>query len=133
MSGHLRRHVIAPSAGNIREHYPRWLLYVIVGLLLAANIINLGADLGAMAATLTLLIGGPLDLYVIGFAIGCVVLEVFSRYERYVHILKWASFVLLAYVAVALVVDVPWRVVLYRTFVPNFSLDSRRWGGCARA
>jgi NRAMP (natural resistance-associated macrophage protein)-like metal ion transporter len=120
-------------AGNIREHYPRWLLYVIVGLLLAANIINLGADLGAMAATLTLLIGGLLDLYVIGFAIGCVVLEVFSRYERYVHILKWASFVLLAYVAVALVVDVPWRVVLYRTFVPNFSLDSRRWGGCARA
>ena len=111
-------------AGNIREHYPRWLLYIIVGLLLAANIINLGADLGAMAAALTLLIGGPVDLYVIGFAIGCVVLEVFSRYERYVHILKWASFVLLAYVAVALVVDVPWGLVLYRTFVPNFSLNT---------
>ena len=37
-------------AGNIREHYSRWLLYAIVGLLLVANIINLGADLGAMAA-----------------------------------------------------------------------------------
>jgi NRAMP (natural resistance-associated macrophage protein)-like metal ion transporter len=111
-------------AGNIREHYPRWLLHIIVGLLLAANIINLGADLGAMAAALTLLIGGPVNLYVIGFAIGCVVLEVFSRYERYVHILKWASFVLLAYVAVALVVDVPWGLVLYRTFVPNFSLGT---------
>jgi len=49
---------------------------------------------------------------------------VFCGYERYVAILKWISFVLLAYVAVALVVDVPWQVVLYRTFVPNFSLST---------
>jgi NRAMP (natural resistance-associated macrophage protein)-like metal ion transporter len=111
-------------AGNIREHYPRWLLYAIVGLLLLANIINLGADLGAMAAALKLLVGGPVSLYVIGFAIGCVVLEVFLSYERYVSILKWVSFVLLAYVAVALVVDVPWGLVLYRTFVPSFSLGT---------
>ena len=73
-------------AGNIREHYPRWLLYGIVGLLLGANIINLGADLGAMAAALTLLVGGPVAPYGIGFAIGCVALEVFSRYEQYVAI-----------------------------------------------
>ena len=46
-------------AGNIRAHYPRWLLHAIVGLLLIANIINLGADLGAMGAALKLLIGGP--------------------------------------------------------------------------
>ncbi len=110
-------------AGNIREHYPRLLLYGIVGLLLGANIINLGADLGAMAAALVLLVGGPVAPYVIGFAIGCVLLEVFSRYERYVTILKWVSFALLAYVAVALVVDVPWRLVLYRMFVPSVSLS----------
>ena len=48
----------------------------------------------------------------------------FSRYERYVAILKWGSFVLLAYAAVALVVHVPWGLVLYRTFVPNFSLKT---------
>jgi hypothetical protein len=48
------------------------------------NIINLGADLGAMAAALNLLIGGPIGLYVVGFAIGCTWLEVYSRYERYV-------------------------------------------------
>ena len=57
-----------------------------------------------MAAALNLLIGGPIGLYVVVFAIGCTWLEVFSRYERYVSILKWISFVLLAYVAVALVV-----------------------------
>ena len=110
-------------AGNIREHYSPWLLYAIVGLLLAANTINLGADLGAMAAALNLLIGGPIALYVVSFAIGCVWLEVYSRYDRYISILKWTSFVLLAYVAVALAVDVPWRLVLYRSFVPSFSLD----------
>jgi NRAMP (natural resistance-associated macrophage protein)-like metal ion transporter len=111
-------------AGNIRTHYPAWLLRSIVGLLLAANIINLGADLGAMGAALQLLIGGPTGLYVVGFAIGCVSLEVFSRYERYVAILKWISFVLLAYVAVGLIADVPWQLVLYRTFVPNFSFST---------
>jgi NRAMP (natural resistance-associated macrophage protein)-like metal ion transporter len=111
-------------AGSIRMHYPRWLLYAIVALLLAANIINLGADLGAMAAALKLLIGGPIHYYVVGFAILCTWLEVFSSYERYVAILKWLSFVLLSYVAVALVVHVPWGEVLYRTLVPNISLST---------
>ena len=109
-------------AGNIRAHYSPWLLRAIVGLLLGANTINLGADLGAMAAALKLLLGGPMGLYVVGFAVGSALLEVFVSYERYVSILKWTSFVLLAYVAVALVVHVPWGQVLYRTFVPNFSL-----------
>jgi hypothetical protein len=110
-------------AGNIRAHYSRWLLYAIVGLLLIANTINLGADLGAMAAALKLLVGGPASLYVVGFAVGCAWLEVFSPYQRYVSILKWGSFVLLAYVAVALVVHVPWGLVVYSTFVPSFSLQ----------
>jgi Mn2+/Fe2+ NRAMP family transporter len=110
-------------AGNIRAHYPRMLLYVIVGLLLLANTINLGADLGAMAAALKLLVGGPASLYVVGFAVGCAWLEVFSPYQRYVSILKWGSFVLLSYVAVALVVHVPWGLVVYSTFVPSFSLQ----------
>jgi NRAMP (natural resistance-associated macrophage protein)-like metal ion transporter len=111
-------------AGNIRAHYSRWLLCAIVGLLLLANTINLGADLGAMGAALKLLVGGPVGPYVIGFAIFCTWLEVFSRYQRYVSILKWGSFVLLAYAAVALVVHVPWGTVLYSTFVPHFSLKT---------
>ncbi len=111
-------------AGNIRAHYSRWLLYPIVGLLLVANTINLGADLGAMGAALKLLVGGPVGLYVVCFAIGCTWMAIFSRYRRYVSILKWGGFVLLAYVAVALVVHVPWGTVLYSTFVPNFSLKT---------
>src|ERR1700752_3610886 len=55
-------------AGNIREHYPHWLLRIIVALLLVANTINLGADLGAMGAALQLLLPGPVRLYVVAFA-----------------------------------------------------------------
>src|SRR5271169_7169037 len=106
-------------AGNIREHYPRWLLLVIVALLLVANIINLGADLGAMGAALKLLLGGSAHFYVVGFAVVCALLEVFSRYEEYVRILKWTAVSLFAYVATALAVDVPWGKVVINTLVPS--------------
>src|SRR5690242_2869121 len=104
-------------AGNIREHYSPVLLYPIVGMLLVANIINLGADLGAMGDALRMLIGGWAELYVVMFAVGCAALEVFSRYERYVVILKWLTLALFAYVATVLIVHVPWAEVAYRTFV----------------
>ena len=106
-------------AGNIREHHSRGLLLVIVGLLLVANVINLGADLGALGAALQLLVRGSVRLYVVGFAVLCTLLEVFVRYENYVRILKWTSVSLFAYVATALAVHVPWRTVAYHTLVPT--------------
>jgi NRAMP (natural resistance-associated macrophage protein)-like metal ion transporter len=106
-------------AGNIREHYSPLLLYPIVGLLLIANIVNLGADLGAMGDALRMLIGGWAGAYVIVFAVACAALEVFSTYERYVRILKWLTLVLFAYVATVLIVHVPWGEVAYRTIIPN--------------
>ena len=108
-------------AGNLRAHYPPWLLRSIVGLLLVANILNLGADLGAMGAATHLLIAGPAQFYVVAFAVGCALLEVFARYERYASILKWTTLSLFAYVATALVVDVPWHQVAFDTFVPSFT------------
>jgi NRAMP (natural resistance-associated macrophage protein)-like metal ion transporter len=108
-------------AGNIREHYSVGLLRVIVGLLLVANIVNLGADLGAMGDVLKLLVGGSSRLYVLGFALGCAYLEVFSRYRRYVAILKWTTASLLAYVATVFVVKVPWSQVAFHTFVPSIA------------
>ena len=106
-------------AGNIREYYPRWLLQVIVALLLGANIINLGADLGAMGAALGLLLGGPIKLYVVAFAVVCALLEIFARYENYVRVLKWTAVTLFAYVAAALAVEVPWGKVAYYTLIPH--------------
>jgi NRAMP (natural resistance-associated macrophage protein)-like metal ion transporter len=108
-------------AANLREHYSVWLLRPIVALLLVANFINLGADLGAMGDALRLLVGGPRGLYVILFAAGCTILEIFSSYERYVKILKWMTLSLFAYVATALIVEVPWGEVAYDTIVPQVS------------
>jgi NRAMP (natural resistance-associated macrophage protein)-like metal ion transporter len=110
-------------AGNIRRHYSAWLLRAIVFLLLVANIINLGADLGAMGDAVALLIGGPSHVYVVVFAVGCAGLEIFLSYDRYVAILKWSTLSLFAYVATVLAVDVPWREVVMRTVVPSFSWD----------
>ena len=109
-------------AGNLRQHYPAWILYGLVSLLLVANTINLGADLGAMAAALKLVIGGPDALYIAAFAIISVLLEAFVRYSRYVSALKWITVALFAYVGVAFAVHVPWPVVLHHLVVPDLSL-----------
>jgi Mn2+/Fe2+ NRAMP family transporter len=124
ISGRIGRVTGQGIAGNIRQHYSKTLLRAMVALLLVANIINLGADLGAMGDALTLLIGGSAHFYVVGFAVVCVGLETFSRYERYVVLLKWSSAFLLAYVATALVVHTPWGLVARDTFIPTFRLDT---------
>src|SRR5712692_6908113 len=84
-------------AGNLRQHYPNWLLQGVVALLLVANTINIGADLGAMADALRLLIGGPSLIYVIAFGALCALLQVFMAYARYVAVLKWFTLALFAY------------------------------------
>src|SRR4051794_37057461 len=84
-------------AGNLRQHYPNWLLQVIVALLFIANTINIGADLGAMADALGLLVGGPVLIYVIAFGSFCAILQVFMAYQRYVAVLKWLTLALFAY------------------------------------
>ena len=95
-------------AANIRQHYPNAVLQCIVFLLVIANTINIGADLGAMADALRLLIGGPMFLYVFLFGIFCASLEVFIPYSRYVSFLKWLTFALFAYFGTAIAVKVPW-------------------------
>lgn len=111
-------------AGNMRLHSPVWLLRGLVGLLVVANVINIGADLGAMAASLNLLVPGPMLLYVAGFAIVSVLLEVFLRYSRYVTVLKWLTLSLFAYVATVFIVQVPWRDVALGLVLPNVSWSS---------
>ncbi len=111
-------------AANIRRHYPRSLLLGLVGLLLVANIINIAADVSAMGAALTLLIGGPPHVYAAGFGLLSVVLQVFIPFSRYVPFLKLLTLSLFAYVGVALMVDVPWRSVLVATLIPPISFKS---------
>ena len=108
-------------AANLREHYSPLMLRAMVGLLLVANFINLGADLGAMGDALRLVIGGPSGVYVVLFAAFCAVLEIYSSYRRYVQLLKWMTLSLFAYVATVLVIHVPWGEVVYQTLIPHLS------------
>jgi NRAMP (natural resistance-associated macrophage protein)-like metal ion transporter len=109
--------------GAIGRHYPRWVLAGIVGLVAFANVVNLGADLGAMADVLGLLIGGPRHLYVVLFGLACAALLLLLRYQRYVRFVAWASLSLLAYFLTAFSVPIPWRTVLHHTVVPMLPLD----------
>jgi NRAMP (natural resistance-associated macrophage protein)-like metal ion transporter len=112
-------------AGNIRRYYPRWLLRAAVTLLLIANVINLGADLGAMGDAVQLVVGwGPRLLYVALLGALCVGLEIFMQYRRYVNVLKWTTITLFAYVITAFAVDVPWLEVLRDTALPSISLGT---------
>jgi NRAMP (natural resistance-associated macrophage protein)-like metal ion transporter len=111
-------------AQNLRRHYSPWLLRGVVLLLLVANVINLGADLGAMGAALGLLIGGPQHLYTVLFGTVCILLETFMSYTRYAAVLKWATLSLFAYVAVVFAAHMPWGLALYSTFVPHFVFDA---------
>src|SRR5271155_3370917 len=106
-------------AGNMRRHYPAPLLYVLIGLLIVANTINIGADLGAMAAALRLLVSGPTLLYVAAFAAVTVLLEVFMRYARYASVLRWLTLSLFAYVGTVFAVGVPWRTVAHNLVLPH--------------
>lgn len=111
-------------AENLRRHYPPWLVRGVVLLLLVANVINLGADLGAMGSALALLLGGNSRLYTVGFGVACVVAEVLLSYALYAGFLKWLTVSLFAYVAVVLTARVPWRDALFATLVPHLSFDA---------
>lgn len=95
-------------AANMRHHLPVACVYTLVLLLLVANVINLAADIGAMGAAFHLLVGGPTWVYAAVFAIASLLLEVFVPFARYSPFLKALTVSLLAYVATALVIDVPW-------------------------
>jgi len=111
-------------AGNLVRHQSGTLVKAMVGLMILANVCNLGADLGAMGSGLTLLIGGSSGLYVIGFAIITILLEVFLRYARYANVLKWLTLSLLAYVGSVLVVKVPWGEVGVALVWPKIELTA---------
>jgi NRAMP (natural resistance-associated macrophage protein)-like metal ion transporter len=110
-------------AANIREHFPRPLLYLIVGLLAAANTLNIAADLGAMGNALELIAGGRSEIYIVLFALVSLSLQIFIPFPRYSPFLKWLTLGLLAYVATLLVVHIPLEGLLAGAFLPHLSLS----------
>jgi NRAMP (natural resistance-associated macrophage protein)-like metal ion transporter len=108
-------------AGNIREYYPRSLLYFIVGLLLVANTVNIAADVSAMGDALALLLGGPAHIYAAVFGLVSLALQIFVPYSKYVRVLKWLTLALLAYVATVFVVHISWPQVAVAFVSPKLN------------
>ena len=109
-------------AGNIRRHYPAWLLYLVIALLLVANTINIAADAAAMGEAARLLAGGSAKAWTLAFGIASLLLQMFIPYTRYVRVLKWLTMSLLAYAAAMLTLDIPWAQVLAATVWPQLSM-----------
>jgi Mn2+/Fe2+ NRAMP family transporter len=110
-------------AANIKLAFPRPVVTVVVVLLLVANTLNIAADMTAMGEAAQLVFGGSRHVFTFGLALVSLLLQVFVPYHRYVRFLKWLTVALLAYVAVAFTVSVPWGEVLHRTFIPEFKVD----------
>jgi NRAMP (natural resistance-associated macrophage protein)-like metal ion transporter len=114
-------------AGNLREHYPSWLLQTIVGMLFGANVLNIGADLGAMAEAASLMLPLPAWVYVVTFALVCTAGQILLTHTRYVAVLKWLTLSLLAYFGALLVVHVKWTSFLAGLVWPRLTLDRDFW------
>jgi NRAMP (natural resistance-associated macrophage protein)-like metal ion transporter len=112
-------------SGVIRKNYSRRILWMAVAVLVIANTINIGADLGAMASALQLVVPFPFLPLLVSIALGTLLLQIFVPYPTYAKFLKYLALTLFAYVAVAFMVKVDWFAVLRSTLVPHveFSRD----------
>lgn len=111
-------------AGNIRRYFPRRVLYTTTLLLFAANSLNIGADLGAMAKAVQLLYPRTnFEFLVLAFATFSLALQIFTTYEKYAKYLKWLALVLLAYVFSALSANLDWEQILINSILPSLQFN----------
>jgi len=110
--------------GALRRHYPRWLLYAICVLLLAANVFNIGADLGGMADAIAMLTRIPRLVSVPLLGVAIILFTIYARYPMFEQYVKWTTLVLFSYIVSAILARPDWRTGLYRTFVPELRWSS---------
>jgi Mn2+/Fe2+ NRAMP family transporter len=114
-------------AANLRLHTPKAFLFAIVALLLAANTINIAADIAAMGEALQLVVGGASHFHSIAFGILTLLLQIFVSYRRLAPVLKWLTLSLFVYVAAAFTVHIPWGSVLHDLVVPHIDASAAFW------
>lgn len=122
VSAHIGRVSGHGLAANIRERFPKPVLYFVVGLLVFANTVNIAADLGAMGEALALIVGGSSSVYIVFFALLSLTLQIFIPFPRYAPFLKVLTLALFAYVGTVLVVRTPFQA-LTDTLAPTLSWD----------
>ena len=106
-------------AANLRKNYPRSVLYFVLTAMTAANVFNLGADIGAMGASVALILPASVMLLTVTFGVISLLAVLFIPYSTYAKYLKWLTFSLFAYVGVIFFVHIPWTTVLGATLIPR--------------
>jgi len=110
-------------AGVLRKHYARWVVYGSMSLLVIANTINAGTDIGAIAAAVNLLVPIPALVLVVPIAIGILTVQILGSYALISRIFKWLTLTLFAYIGAAFLARPHWREVLIGTVVPTLRVD----------
>jgi len=110
-------------AAVIKENYSKKVLYAAVLLVVVANTINIGADIGAVAAAAQLIIPVNFVILTLGFTALILILEIFTSYKVYSRILKWLALTLLAYPITVFIISQPWQTILRATFMPHIELN----------
>jgi NRAMP (natural resistance-associated macrophage protein)-like metal ion transporter len=111
-------------AGNVRRHYPRWVLYVVVSGVVIANTLNAGADIGAIAAGINLLVPIPIPFIIVPIAILIPLILTLGQYEVIARIFRWLTLALLAYTITIFFAQPDAAEVLRGTFIPTLRFDS---------
>jgi NRAMP (natural resistance-associated macrophage protein)-like metal ion transporter len=106
-------------AALVKTHYSKTVLYSVVSLVVIANTINIGADIGAMASAVQLLIPAPFVVVTLLLTTIILVLEIYTNYRTYSGILKWLALALLAYPITVFIVHQDWGTVLKATVTPH--------------
>src|SRR6185436_21036475 len=110
-------------AAVLRNHYSRWLLYPAVFLLLIANTINAGTDIGAIAAAINLLVPVSIVYLIVPIALLIVAVQFWGSYRLISGVFKWLTLALFAYIGAAFLAKPNWHEVISATFVPRLSFD----------
>lgn len=110
-------------AGVMRRHYSKRILLFAITLLFVANTINIGADLGIMAASMKMLVGLPFFVWLIAVTLFTVFMEIFVPYDKYSRYLKWMGLSLLVYGLTAVISKQNWGEVLFYTAVPHIEFN----------
>jgi NRAMP (natural resistance-associated macrophage protein)-like metal ion transporter len=111
-------------ARNIKNRYSLRTLRLLVTLLAVANVINIGADIGALGASAGLIIHLPAAVLMVIFTLLILTLEITVSYRRYAKVLKWLTVSLLAYPVTAFFVPEPWGTIARATFVPHLQFSA---------
>ena len=110
-------------AAIIKDNYSAKVLYAAVFLILIANTINIGADLGAIVAAAKLIIPLPFIVIMFAFISLILILEIFTSYKTYAKYLKWLAFLSLSYLVTVFIVHEPWGNIVKATFIPHFEFS----------